>query len=154
MRKDAPCLYWPVGGFYLGILTDDDTFPLTVPAVTQPHDAHFHPISNLSVTGALTRHRFRVGADAAPPAGDHRPGDGGRADSLGVQADLWGERMKSFPHVLYMTYPGACALAEVAWSPDGPRDYAGFFKRVQTQFKRLDAAGINYRQPTATDQPE
>jgi len=52
-----------------------------------------------------------------------------------------------------MTYPRACALAEVAWSPDGPRDYAGFFKRVQTQCKRLDAAGINYRQPTATDQP-
>jgi len=73
--------------------------------------------------------------------------------SLGVQANLWGERMQSFPHVLYMTYPRACALAEVAWSPDGPRDYAGFFKRVQTQCKRLDAAGINYRQPTATDQP-
>ncbi|MCF7730490.1 MAG: beta-N-acetylhexosaminidase [Akkermansiaceae bacterium] len=74
--------------------------------------------------------------------------------SLGVQANLWGERMKTFPHVLYMTYPRACALAEVAWSPDGPRDYAGFFQRVKTQLKRLDAAGINYRQPTVIDQPE
>lgn len=74
--------------------------------------------------------------------------------ALGVQANLWGERMKSFPHVLYMTYPRACALAEVAWSPDGPRDYAGFFQRLQTQLKRLDAAGIKYRQPSSIDQPE
>ena len=32
---------------------------------------------------------------------------------LGAQANLWGERMKSFPHVLYMTYPRACALSEI-----------------------------------------
>ena len=31
---------------------------------------------------------------------------------LGAQANLWGERMKSFPHILYMTYPRACALSE------------------------------------------
>ena len=73
--------------------------------------------------------------------------------ALGVQANLWGERMKSFPHVLYMTYPRACALAEVAWSPDRPKDYADFFGRLQTQLKRFDAAGINYRKPTEIDQP-
>ncbi len=72
---------------------------------------------------------------------------------LGVQANLWGERMKTFPHVLYMTYPRACALSDIAWSPDGPRDYAEFFNRLQTHFKRLDAAGIKYRTPTKIDQP-
>jgi hexosaminidase len=72
---------------------------------------------------------------------------------LGAQANLWGERMKSFPHILYQTYPRACALCEVAWSPepDGGHDYAEFFQRMQTHFKRLDAAGINYRQPTDID---
>ena len=75
---------------------------------------------------------------------------------LGAQANLWGERMKSFPHILYQTYPRACALCEVAWSPepDGGRDYAEFFRRLQTHFKRLDAAGINYREPTEVDKPK
>jgi hexosaminidase len=72
---------------------------------------------------------------------------------LGAQANLWGERMKSFPHILYQTYPRACALCEVAWSPepDGGRNYAEFFQRLQTHFQRLDAAGINYREPTDVD---
>jgi hexosaminidase len=72
---------------------------------------------------------------------------------LGCQANLWGERMKSFPHILYQTYPRACALSEIAWSPepDGGRNYAEFFHRLQTHFKRLDAAGINYREPTEVD---
>jgi hexosaminidase len=74
--------------------------------------------------------------------------------SLGVQANLWGEVMKSFPHVLYMTYPRACALAEIGWSTDGPRDYAEFFKRLQTHLKRFDAAGIKYRTPAEIDQPQ
>jgi hypothetical protein len=41
----------------------------------------------------------------------------------------------------------------VAWSADGPRDYAEFFNRLQTHLKRLDAAGIKYRTPTEIDQP-
>jgi hexosaminidase len=84
------------------------------------------------------------------------PADVAKVDpklSLGVQANLWGERMKTFPHVLYMTYPRACALAEIGWSPDGPRDYAEFLNRLQTQLKRFDAAGIKYRTPTEIDQP-
>ncbi|MBT3200129.1 MAG: beta-N-acetylhexosaminidase [Phycisphaerales bacterium] len=73
---------------------------------------------------------------------------------LGVQANLWGERMKSFPHILYMTYPRACALSEVAWSPTKGRNYAEFHARLLKHLKRLDAAGINYRQPTAVDKPK
>ena len=74
---------------------------------------------------------------------------------LGVQGNLWGERLKSFPHALYQTYPRACALAEIAWSPKpgAGRSYAGFFLRLETHFKRLDAAGINYRRPTDIDKP-
>ena len=74
---------------------------------------------------------------------------------LGVQGNLWGERLKTFPHALYQTYPRACALAEIAWSPEpeGGRAYAGFFLRLGTHFKRLDAAGIKYRQSTQIDKP-
>jgi len=70
---------------------------------------------------------------------------------LGIQANLWGERMQSFPHVLYMTWPRACAVSEIGWSPERPRDYAGFFQRLQSHLERLDAAGIKYRKPTAID---
>jgi len=73
---------------------------------------------------------------------------------LGVQANLWGERMKSFSHVLYMTWPRACAVSEIGWSPERPRDYAGFLARLQVHLGRLDAAGINYRKPTTIDRPE
>jgi hexosaminidase len=73
---------------------------------------------------------------------------------LGAQANLWGERMKSFPHILYQTYPRACALSEVAWSSPKGRDYAEFHARLLMHLKRLDAAGINYRQPTEIDKPK
>ncbi|MBN1911098.1 MAG: beta-N-acetylhexosaminidase [Pirellulales bacterium] len=75
---------------------------------------------------------------------------------LGVQGTQWCEFMKSFPHVLYQTYPRACAMSEVAWSaePAEGRDYAEFFHRLQTHLKRLDAAGINYRKPTEIDRPK
>ncbi|MCP4376176.1 MAG: beta-N-acetylhexosaminidase [bacterium] len=72
---------------------------------------------------------------------------------LGTQANLWGEQMKSFPHILYMTYPRACALSEVAWSSPEGRNYAEFHARLLKHLKRLDAAGINYREPTAIDKP-
>ena len=73
---------------------------------------------------------------------------------LGAQANLWGERMKTFPHILYMTYPRACALSEVAWSPAAGRSYAEFHGRLLGHLKRLDAAGVNYRRPNAVDQPK
>jgi len=74
---------------------------------------------------------------------------------LGVQGNLWGERIQTFPHALYQTYPRSCALSEVAWSPEveGGRDYAEFFGRLKLHLKRLDAAGIKYRRPTEIDQP-
>jgi len=62
--------------------------------------------------------------------------------------------MKTFPHVLYMTYPRACALCEAAWSPAEGRDYADFFARLRAHLKRLDAAGIKYRPPTIIDRPK
>ena len=79
----------------------------------------------------------------------------GDALVLGVQGNLWGERIQSFPHALYQTYPRACALCEIGWSAEveGQRDYAEFFSRLRTHLKRLDAAGIKYRQPTEIDQP-
>jgi hexosaminidase len=64
---------------------------------------------------------------------------------LGVQGQLWGEFISNTPHLEYMTYPRAAALAEIGWSPETPRDYEKFLVRLRCHLKRLDAAGINYR---------
>jgi hexosaminidase len=64
---------------------------------------------------------------------------------LGVQGQLWGEFISNTPHLEYMTYPRAAALAEIGWSPETSRDYEKFLARLKCHLKRLDAAGVNYR---------
>jgi len=64
---------------------------------------------------------------------------------LGVQGQLWGEFISNTPHLEYMTYPRATALAELGWSPESSRDYKNFLARLGCHLKRLDAAGVNYR---------
>lgn len=70
---------------------------------------------------------------------------------LGTQGNLWTEQIPNFKHVEYMTFPRACALAEVTWSAKDARDFAGFSRRMQVHYQRLDALGINYRHGDATD---
>jgi hexosaminidase len=66
---------------------------------------------------------------------------------LGAQANLWTEYIPSFKHVQYMIFPRLCALAEVGWSPKSARNWDDFQHRMQAQYPRLDALGINYRHP-------
>jgi hexosaminidase len=48
-----------------------------------------------------------------------------------------------------MAYPRALALAEVAWSPKGARDFESFRKRLLPRLLGLDRLGVNYRFPSA-----
>jgi len=66
---------------------------------------------------------------------------------LGVQGQLWGEYISTPKHLEYMAYPRAIALAEVGWSPRRLKDYEKFIVRLRHHLKRLEAMGINYRQP-------
>jgi hexosaminidase len=43
-----------------------------------------------------------------------------------------------------MTYPRALALAEVAWTPKGKKDYERFKARVKARIPYLDAMQVNY----------
>ena len=63
---------------------------------------------------------------------------------LGGQGNLWTESVPQLRHAQYMTWPRAFALSEVFWSPKATRDWDGFFRRVEGQFERLDAAQVNY----------
>ena len=71
-----------------------------------------------------------------------------RKHILGVQGNVWTEYIASFKHVEYMTYPRACAIAEVAWSPKESRNWEDFTRRMQTHLQRLDQLGVNYRRLT------
>lgn len=72
---------------------------------------------------------------------------------LGVQGNIWTEYMKSYSHREYMAYPRACAVAEVGWTPQSQRNYDEFLVRLTPHLKRLEALGVNYRAPKASDTP-
>ena len=63
---------------------------------------------------------------------------------LGAQGNVWTEYMKSPEQVEYMVYPRAAALAEVVWSPKGPKDFDNFKSRLVKLTKLYDLLGINY----------
>jgi len=63
---------------------------------------------------------------------------------LGAQGNVWTEYMKTPEQVEYMTYPRACAISEVVWSPKRSRDYQNFIQRMQSHFQRLKAWDVNY----------
>ncbi|MGB2865803.1 MAG: beta-N-acetylhexosaminidase [Sedimentisphaerales bacterium] len=64
---------------------------------------------------------------------------------LGVQGQLWGEFISNTPHLEYMGYPRAAALAEIGWSPKTTRNYEKFLVKLGRHLRRFDIAGINYR---------
>ncbi len=64
---------------------------------------------------------------------------------LGAQGQLWGEFIPNERHREFQTYPRACALIEVTWSPKRVRDFDDFTNRLFHHLKRLEAAGIHYR---------
>jgi hexosaminidase len=64
---------------------------------------------------------------------------------LGAQGNLWAEYIPNYRHLQYMTYPRACALAEVTWTEKSLKDWADFRQRLETHVQRLTAQGVNLR---------
>nr|WP_228083979.1 beta-N-acetylhexosaminidase [Streptomyces sp. MA3_2.13] len=81
------------------------------------------------------------------PAG----GPGTAAGSvLGTQAQLWTEFAPTPADVEYLAFPRLAALAEVAWSPARAvpgRGSRSFAARLAAHGARLDALGVNHREP-------
>lgn len=63
---------------------------------------------------------------------------------IGVQANLWSEYVSSGKTAEYMTFPRACALAEIAWTPNDLKNYEDFIRRLKVNSKHLDIMNINY----------
>jgi len=75
---------------------------------------------------------------------DHVPDSVDEKLILGGQGNLWSESVPTFRHAEYMTWPRGLALAEVYWSPKSVRNWDDFTQRMETEFKRMDVAGIKY----------
>ncbi len=66
---------------------------------------------------------------------------------LGVQANIWTERMPTWKLLEYMTLPRLCALAEVAWVPSEDKCWDGFQSRLDHHLHFLKEMGYTYRHP-------
>jgi hexosaminidase len=64
---------------------------------------------------------------------------------LGVQAQVWTEYIQNPQQADYMAYPRGCALAEIAWTPLGQKNYEDFYRRLTTHTERLRRMNVNFR---------
>lgn len=62
---------------------------------------------------------------------------------LGAQANLWSEYIVTPYQLQHQLFPRAGALAEIAWSPKGARDFAGFLPRIRRQADRWSRSGMH-----------
>jgi hexosaminidase len=63
---------------------------------------------------------------------------------LGGQGNLWTESVPTERHAEYMTWPRGLALSEVFWSAAKKQNWNNFQNKLEPQFARLKAAGINF----------
>ena len=63
---------------------------------------------------------------------------------LGVQGNVWTEYIKTAEYAEYMTFPRACAIAEIGWSQKDAKNYEDFLHRLDIHLKRLTIMGVNY----------
>lgn len=66
---------------------------------------------------------------------------------LGVQANIWTERMPSWKLLEYMVLPRLCALAEVAWTHPEQKGWDDFQARLEHHLSFLKEFGYTYRHP-------
>ncbi|MBT1695255.1 family 20 glycosylhydrolase [Fulvivirgaceae bacterium PWU4] len=63
---------------------------------------------------------------------------------LGSQANVWTEYIADLNRAEYMMMPRLAALAEVVWTEPRNKSFDDFAKRMQVEYQRYKAAGINH----------
>lgn len=66
---------------------------------------------------------------------------------VGVQGNMWGERLRAIDTVDRLTFPRLCAIAEIGWTQRSQRDFADFKSRLEPFSKRLILRGVRYSPP-------
>jgi len=68
----------------------------------------------------------------------------GEEQLLGVEAPMWTETLADIQDVEYMAFPRLASIAEIAWSPAGPRDFAEFEPRLDRFVELLDELEVKH----------
>ena len=66
---------------------------------------------------------------------------------MGIQANIWTERIADKKRLDFMAFPRVAALAESAWTNATEKDEAGFEERIKLFLKYLDDLKIYYFNP-------
>lgn len=76
---------------------------------------------------------------------------------IGVQSNLWTEKVITPKRLEYMIYPRIMALAEKAWTKSPNMNFDGFKKRLTKEYNYLDRSGVHYydfRNPAHNPEPQ
>ena len=65
----------------------------------------------------------------------------GRGHILGVQSNLWTEKIAEPQHLEHMLWPRAFAIAEIAWTPAELKDYDSFRERALLKVAQMQEDG-------------
>lgn len=66
---------------------------------------------------------------------------------LGVQANIWSEKIANFKRLQYQVFPRMLALAETGWTAKAAKNYDDFLLRNKAHYDRMDEMGIYYYVP-------
>lgn len=63
---------------------------------------------------------------------------------MGIQGSMWTEFCNSTQDVTYQIFPRLAAVADVAWTSKGKKDWAGFVKSLDNYLYHIGAKGVMY----------
>ena len=84
---------------------------------------------------------YRFDEEMASMFGEHS------GSVIGVQGNLWTEKVPSAARMQHMIFPRLLALAELGWSSPEVKSFDGFNARLSTHFALMDRMDIDYRIP-------
>lgn len=93
--------------------------------------------------GGMTTLQHVYGYSAAPSESNENH----KRNIVGIQGNTWTAFMPTTDQVMYMTYPRALALAEVAWTDAKYHSWDDFSKRLQRHYALLQRFKVNYYRP-------
>ncbi len=63
---------------------------------------------------------------------------------IGIEAALWGETVRRFSDLQWLTFPRLSGVAEMAWTPASLRNWDEYRHRLLRHYDYLNHLGINY----------
>ena len=125
LRRGYPVVICPRVPYYLDFIQDGD-----------------HKWGRIWIEDFNTLQRLYAFPDDMLDEMEIPPDEPGRI--VGLQANLWTERVPYPRRLDFMMWPRLCALAESAWTPAANRNWEGFEQRMQHIYALFDREGIYY----------